>query len=262
MTPPGTPGIVGTPGAPVPPPATPSAAGRGRLRTGFGLLGPRRDRHVLPVEQLAALSLPLGDDGVVAGVDAKGQPAVLGLFRPSPLDVVVIGSVWTAQVLALRTAGTGARVAVETARPQAWTGLAQAAGGGQQCMTVHDVKQVGPQGPSVASPVLVVRDCGVRPPRSRLTPGPWQSVLTLLPFLGPTAPRLLGNAGLVGIQRVSPEEAEVLARILRLPRAQAEALPSLGDDMMLWCTTPHRKFVRLQPTDVEAGLLGTPRRLD
>ncbi|MCZ4100237.1 hypothetical protein C8250_030725 [Streptomyces sp. So13.3] len=231
-------------------------------RPGFGLLGPRHDRHVLPADQLGALSLPLGDDGVVAGVDAEGQPAVLGFFRPSQLDVVVIGSVWTAQVLALRTAGTGARVAVETARPQAWTGLAQAAGGGQQCMTVHDVKQVGPQGPSVSSPVLVVRDCGMRPPRSRLAAGPWQSVLTLLPFLGPTAPRLLANAGLVGIQRVSPEEAQVLSEILRLPRAEAESLSSLGDNMMLWCTSQHQKFVMLQPTDVETGLLGTPRRMD
>lgn len=243
------------PAAPVPPTA-------GRARAGFGLLGPRRDRHVLPAEQLAALSLPLGDDGVVVGVDARRQPAVLGLFRPSQLDVVVIGSLWSAQVLALRTAGSGARVAVETARPQAWTGLAQAAGGGQQCMTVHDVGRVGPQGASVAGPVLVVRDCGMRPPRSRLAPGPWQSVLTLLPFLGPTAPRLIENAGLVGIQRVSPEEAAVLGRILRLPREQAEALPSLGDDMMLWCTPQHRKLVKMAPTDIESGLLGSPRRLD
>ncbi|MFE7624487.1 MULTISPECIES: hypothetical protein [unclassified Streptomyces] len=240
--------------------APPAAAGRGRA--GRGLLGPRRGRHALPVEQLAALRLPLGDDGVVAGTDAKGQPAVLGLFRPVQLDVVVIGSVWTAQVLALRTAGTGARVAVETARPQAWTGLAQAAGGGQQCMTVHDVKQVGPQGASVTNPVLVVRDCGMRPPRSRLAPGPWQSVLTLLPFLGPAAPKLVEHAGLVGIQRVSPEEAAVLGRILRLPQANAEALSQLGDDMVLWCTPQHRKLVKVQPTDIEAGLLGGPRRLD
>ncbi|THA70734.1 hypothetical protein E6P78_09215 [Streptomyces sp. A0958] len=240
--------------------SAPPAAGRGRA--GRGLLGPRRGRHALPVEQLAALRLPLGDDGVVAGTDAKGQPAVLGLFRPVQLDVVVIGSVWTAQVLALRAAGTGARVAVETARPQAWTGLAQAAGGGQQCMTVHDVKQVGPQGASVTSPVLVVRDCGMRPPRSRLAPGPWQSVLTLLPFLGPAAPKLVEHAGLVGIQRVSPEEAAVLGRILRLPRANTEALSQLGDDMVLWCTPQHRKLVKVQPTDVEAGLLGGPRRLD
>ncbi|WP_405898343.1 hypothetical protein OG242_13125 [Streptomyces sp. NBC_00727] len=245
-----------------PGPASPAPSPAGRARAGRGLFGPRRDRHALPVEQLAALRLPLGDDGVVAGTDAQGQPAVLGLFRPVQLDVVVIGSVWTAQVLALRTAGTGARVAVETARPQAWTGLAQAAGGSQQCMTVHDVKQVGPQGASLTSPVLVVRDCGMRPPRSRLAAGPWQSVLTLLPFLGPTAPKLVEHAGLVGIQRVSPEEAAVLGRILRLPRVNAEALSQLGDDMVLWCTPKHRKLVKMQPTDIEAGLLGGPRRLD
>ncbi|GAA3012680.1 hypothetical protein K388_04923 [Streptomyces sp. KhCrAH-43] len=243
-----------------PAPAVPAPAAR--ARAGHGLFGPRRGRHELPVEQLAALRLPVGDDGVVAGTDAQGQPAVLGMFRPAQLDVVVIGSVWTAQVLALRTAGTGARVAVETARPQAWTGLAQAAGGSQQCMTVHDVQQVGPQGASVTSPVLVVRDCGMRPPRSRLATGPWQSVLTLLPFLGPTAPKLVEHAGLVGIQRVSPEEAAVLGRILRLPRVNAEALSQLGDDMVLWCTPKHRKLVKMQPTDIEAGLLGGPRRLD
>ncbi|MEW1889562.1 MULTISPECIES: hypothetical protein [unclassified Streptomyces] len=247
------------PAAPAPAPApTPTR----RARTGRGLLGPRRDRHALPVEQLAALELPLGDDGVVAGSDAQGRPAVLGLFRPAPLDVVLIGGVWTAQVLALRTAGTGARVAVETGRPQAWAGLARDAGGGQQCMTVHDVRQVGPQGASVAGPVLVVRDCGVRPPRSRLAPGPWQSVLTLLPFLGPAAPRLVQDAGLVGIQRVSPEEAAVLGRVMRLPRQNAEALSQLGDDMVLWCTQEHHKLVKLAPTEIEATLLGGPRRLD
>ncbi|MEC4019164.1 hypothetical protein [Streptomyces sp. H27-D2] len=233
-----------------------------RARLGFGLLGPRRERHVLALEQLGALSLPVGDDGVVIGVDVRNRPAVLGFHHPVPYDTVLVGGLWTAQVLALRTAGTGARVAVESGRPQAWTNLVQAAGGGQQCMTLHEVGRVPPQGPSVSSPVLVVRDCGLRPPRGRVTALAWQSVLTLLPYMSPVAPRLLETADLVGIQRVSPEEAEQIGRIMGLPQAEIGALSTLGDGVTLWCTRRDRQFVATQPTDAETGLLGSPRRMD
>lgn len=233
-----------------------------RPRFGFGLVGPRRDRHAVPLEQLGALGLPVGDDGMVIGVDAEGRSAVLGINRPTPYEVTLIGGLWTAQVLALRAAATGARVAVETGRAQAWTGLAQAAGGGQPCITLHDVGRVPPQGASAGSPVVVVRDCGMRPPRGRVVSGPWQSVVTLLPYLSPVAPRLLEKSSLVGIQRVSPDEAAQIGRIMGLPRAEAEALSTLADGVSLWCTPSDRQFVMTQATDTETGLLGTARRMD
>lgn len=235
---------------------------RAGARGGFGLVGPRRERHVVAAADLDALALPVGDDGVVVGVDAQGRPAVLGVNRPTPYEVTLIGGLWTAQVLALRTAATGARVTVETGRGQVWSGLAQAAGGGQQCVTLHDVGRVPPQGASAGSPVLVVRDCGMRPPRGRVAAGPWQSVLTLLPYLSPAAPRLLQNSSLVGVQRVSPDEAEQIGRLMRLPAAAVESLPTLGDGVTLWCTALDRQFVMTQPTDTETGLLGQPRRID
>lgn len=113
------------------PPGTRPFGGRGAaLRPGFGLFGPRHGRHTLSADDLDGLALPIGDDGVVVGVDAQGQPAVLGLSRPTPYDVVLIGGLWTAQVLTLRAAATGARVAVEAGRPQAWTQMVHARGGG------------------------------------------------------------------------------------------------------------------------------------
>ncbi|WP_431041880.1 hypothetical protein ACQUSR_08115 [Streptomyces sp. P1-3] len=242
--------------------AAPAAAPPRRRRPGFGLIGPRRERHALSLDQLGAMELPVGDDGVAIGVDPQGQPAVLGFSRPEPFDAVLIGGLWTAQALALRTAGTGARIAVETGRPQMWANLVQAAGGGQQCMTVFDVGRVPPQGPSVGSPVLVVRDCGIRPPRGRVSSLPWQSVLTLLPYLSPVAPRLLENADLVGVQRVSPDEATQIGRILGLPGSDVAALSTLGDGVTLWCTRSSRRYVMTQPTDAESGLLGAPRRVD
>jgi hypothetical protein len=217
---------------------------------------------VLSVEQVDSLALPIGDDGVVIGVDAEGQPAVLGLNRPTPYDIVLIGGLWTAQVLALRAAATGARVAVETGRAQAWTRMMHAMGGGQNGMAVYDVGKVPPQGASAGNPVLVVRDCGMRPPRGRVVSGPWQSVLTLLPYLSPVAPRLLRQARLVGIQRVSPDEAAETGRTLALLREDMDSLPTLADGVTLWCTDRDRQYVMTQPTDAETGLLGTPRRMD
>ncbi|WP_282701033.1 hypothetical protein [Streptomyces sp. CC219B] len=234
----------------------------GLLRTGFGLRGPRHGRHVLSADDVDALALPIGDDGVVVGISDDGQPAVLGLNRPTPYDVVLIGGLWTAQVIALRAAATGARVAVETGRPQAWVQMVHAMGGGQNGLAVYEVGRVPPQGASAGTPVLVVRDSGIRPPRGRVVSGPWQSVLTLLPYLGPVAPRLIRQARLVGVQRISPDEAAELGRVMALPRSDVEALPTLGDGVTLWCADRDRQYVMTQPTDAETGLFGTPRRMD
>lgn len=64
---------------------------------GFGLRGPRRNRHVVSADELAAISMPLGDDGVIIGTDPESQPAVLGLSRPTPFDVVLVGGLWLAR---------------------------------------------------------------------------------------------------------------------------------------------------------------------
>ncbi|MGW7080741.1 hypothetical protein [Streptomyces sp. NPDC054866] len=245
-----------------PPSPDPGNTFRTALRSGFGLLGPRHRRHALSAEQVDALALPIGDDGVVIGVDAQGQPSVLGINRPTPYDVLLIGGLWTAQVIALRAAATGARVAVETGRAAAWAQLVAALGVGPSGMSVHDVGRVPPQGASAGSPVLVVRDCGMRPPRGRVVSGPWQSVLTLLPYLSPVAPRLIRQARLVGVQRVSPDEAVQIGRSVGLPRGDVEALPTLADGVTLWCADRDRQYVMTQPTDAETGLLGTARRMD
>lgn len=227
-----------------------------------GLRGPRHAGHTVAAEHLGALSLPVGDDGVIIGDDADGRPQMIGFHRPVPYDVTLIGGLWTAQVLALRAAGTGARVAVETGRVRAWTTLARAAGAGLECVSLYDVGRVPPTGATVGSPVVVVRDCGMRPPLGRVVSSPWQSVLTLLPYLSPVAPRLMRASALVGVQRVSPAEAEQIGRILGLARADHEALPTLADGVTLWVAGREQHWVTTGATDAETGLLGTARRMD
>ncbi|WP_354640497.1 hypothetical protein [Kitasatospora camelliae] len=248
------PGQAPQPGAEQRPPA--------RVHAGYGLRGPRREKHLLTPEDLGALAFPVGDDGVVIGQDQHSQPAVIGLFRPSPYEIVLVGGVWTAQIIALRAAATGARVAVETGRPQLWAPMAQAAGAGHPCVTVHQMGRLGAQGASVASPVLVVRDLGARPARSRLSAAPWQTTLTVLPYLGPNASRLLNAADLVGVQRISPQETEVIARVLSLGEQSVEALPTLPDNITLWATRMRQQFIMTNPGDAEAQVLGGPRRMD
>ncbi|MEV0126046.1 hypothetical protein AB0I16_31635 [Streptomyces sp. NPDC050703] len=247
-------------------PGSPGEPARGAFaaapRGGFGLVGPRHARHALPAGQVDALTLPIGDDGVVIGVDAEGRPAALGVSRPTPYDILFVGGLWTAQVIALRAAATGARVAVETGRAGAWAQLARVLGAGQSGMAVHDVGRVPPQGASAGSPVLVVRDCGMRPPRGRVVSAPWQSVLTVLPYLSPVAPRLVRQASLVGVQRVSPDEAVRIGRLLGLPDADVASLPTLADGVTLWCADRDRQYVMTRATDAETGLLGAARRVD
>ncbi|WP_328632208.1 hypothetical protein [Streptomyces sp. NBC_00356] len=229
---------------------------------GYGLRGPRRRRHVMSKKSLGSLGVSVGDDGVVIGVDPQGSPAVLDVLRPKPREIVVVGSMWTAQIIALRTAAIGARIAVESVRPAAWAPMAQAAGGGLQCVSVYEPRQMAAQGASVASPVLVVRDLGAQPGRSQIAPTPWQSTLTVVPFLGPRAPRLLARADVIGLQNLSPQEAEAIGRVLRLPEQLTQTLPTLSDATMLWIAGDKRQFVMVQPTEPETGLLGGPRRMD
>ncbi|MFJ4878804.1 hypothetical protein ACIP93_26875 [Streptomyces sp. NPDC088745] len=202
--------------------------------------------------------LPVGGDGVPVGADARGRLLLLGSHRSVPYDVVLIGGVWTAQVLALRAARGGVRVVVETGRAGLWAGVAEAAGA-----EVCGVGRVPAAGADEGCPVLVVRDCGMRPPRGRVAPAPWQSVLTLLPYLSPVAPGLVRNAALVGVQRVSPQEAEHLGRLLALSPTERGTLPGLADGVTLWCADgPERHWVTTAPDPSESALLGPPRRMD
>ena len=98
--------------------------------------GPKLEKHLLEAGGLDALALPVGDDGVVIGTDQASRPAVISLFKPRAVDVALVGGAYMAQLIALRATATGARVVVETARPQLWAPLAQNAGGGQQVIAV------------------------------------------------------------------------------------------------------------------------------
>jgi hypothetical protein len=223
--------------------------------------GPRHERHLLTAEEINTLAVPVGDDGVVIGTDPTNRPAVLDLFRPKAVDLAVVGGSYLVRLLALRAAATGARIVVETARPDLWSPLAQNAGGGQQVVTIVPVRRVGALGASAAAPVLLIRDCGARPPRQSAPKGAWQSTLTLLPFLDPGYASQLYNVDLLALQRISPQEAQLAARVARIGPEDVRALPTLLDELTLWCARRGRQYVYTAPTQLEIGLFGAPQRV-
>lgn len=224
--------------------------------------GPKLEKHLLEAAEFDALALPVGDDGVVIGTDQASRPAVISLFKPRAMDAALVGGAYMAQLVALRATATGARVVVETARPQLWAPLAQNAGGGQQVIAVVPVRRVGNLGATPASPVLLLRDCGARPPRSAAPKTPWMTTLTLLPFLDPSFAGHLISSDYVALQQISPQEAELAARLFRLSPQDVAALPTLLPELALWTARHGRQYVYTAPTHDESALLGAPRRMD
>ncbi|MBR7839602.1 hypothetical protein KDL01_40495 [Actinospica durhamensis] len=224
--------------------------------------GPKLEKHILEPDEFNAVALPVGDDGVVIGTDQASRPAVISLFKPRAMDAALIGGAYMAQLIALRATATGARVVVETARPQLWAPLAQNAGGGQQVIAVVPVRRVGNLGATAASPVLLLRDCGARPPRSAAPKTSWMTTLTLLPFLDPSFAGHLISSDYVALQQISPQEAELAARLFRLSPQDVAALPTLMPELALWAAKHGRQYVYTAPTHDESALLGAPRRMD
>ena len=189
------------------------------------LRGPRVEPHLLERGEAGRWR---ARSATTASSSAGPEPAARGgrPVRSRPVDGVLVGSSFLAQLLALRAVATGARVVVETARPELWSALAQNAGGGQQVVAVVPVRRVGPLGASAASPVLLVRDCGARPPKPAQAKTLWQTTMTLVPYLDPGFAGRLGGMDLLALQRVSPQEAAQAARAARLSRNDVQLLPT------------------------------------
>lgn len=216
-----------------------------------------------------------GGGGVVVGMDPSRRPVVLGLFGRGSPAVSLIGGFHLAQLLVLRAAGVGARVIVETARPESWDALVLRSGLDASRLAVQPIgRLVGNPGwpsPSPTAPLLVLRDCGARPRFATAPHGPWATVLTLLPYLDPRTAGQVGAADLVGVQRMPAAEAPFAAVALRLSARDAAALLELPDAMTLWRARGSgghsgtgagavRRYAETVPTAWERGILGDPSR--
>jgi hypothetical protein len=203
--------------------------------------------------------------GVLIGVDPAHRPVTVGLFRRTTLSAAVIGGLYLAQILALRCAAVGARIIVETARQDEWDPVLLYSGLDEARLAVQPVgRPVGHPGwpaPSMAAPLLVLRDCGARPPYAAVPRGPWTANVTLLPYFDPRTAGYLRDADLVGLQRMPREEAAMMRHVLALPDKDTAALADLPDPMVLWRSRKRTmRYCEFAPTKWEEAFLGEPER--
>jgi hypothetical protein len=110
--------------------------------------------------------------------------------------------------------------------------------------------------------LLVVTDGGptpqdLFPPRS-----PWQTTIYVLPYLHPQAGAMANTADLVLMQRLPVGQAELAARIWRLPPQMMRQLTTLKDDQVVALGRNLWRPLRLVTTATEQQLLGPVRRGD
>ncbi|MEV4317584.1 hypothetical protein [Actinocrispum sp. NPDC049592] len=211
---------------------------------------------------------PSGDrGGVLLGQGPQGEPFTISALRPAPTRIVLVGGLYLALQTALRAMAVGAWVVVATGRPAKWQVLAKAAGttpDGRPVPLVQ-IRRLSPvelPTPSEDSPLLVVHDGGPTPQEIFPPRTPWQTTIYVLPYLHPQAGATANAADIVLMQRLPAGQAQLAARIWRLPPQLVNQLTGLGDDQIVALGQNTWKPIRLVTTQREQQILGPIRRGD
>jgi hypothetical protein len=243
--------------------ADPGAAGLADVldrSAAAGLVGDAGMRAT--TQMLAALQLPTRGAGLVIGVNRRGEPTTVRLFRPEPTRVALFGGVRYAQLVALRALALGAQVVVQTSRPQAWEPFVRGVSGSGDALTVAPTNR--PMELGFASPLqpqLVLVDVGpvgaVGAPTGEAA---WRAVLVVRDELASHDMDVLARADLVVLPPLSVPEAEIAGHALGLDQL-AGNLPRVRPDMVGVVAGRRRlRWTLLSATPLEQQLIGTIRR--
>ncbi|HEY0640988.1 MAG TPA: hypothetical protein VGD67_25430 [Pseudonocardiaceae bacterium] len=222
---------------------------------------------VVSPAMLDAVSPSGASGGMVLGSGPKGEPLTVSALRPLPTRVVVVGGLYLARQVALRAMATGAWVVIATGRPDAWSVLGKAAGTGADGRPIPlvQVRRLAPVELPRATedaPLLVVHDGGAVPQELFPPRSPWQTTMYVLPYLHPQAAATANAADLVLLQRLPVGQAQLAARIWRLPPPLVQQLTTLKDDGLVALGPNMWLPMRLVTTQREQQILGPVRRGD
>lgn len=214
---------------------------------------------VLPVSAVDALDLPIGLAGLMLGTNRHGAAVIARLFRAETTRVVLIGGVRAAQLIALRAMALGARIVVQTTRPQFWEPFVRGASApGETIVVIPPGRPIsGPPGTQL-HPLLVVVDVG--PVAADTQPGPgWQASLVVRDDLSPVDVDVVSRADLVILQPLRPHEAQLAGVALGLGDS-AGWLTRIRNDMVGVINRRSLRWALLSPTPIESQLIGPPAR--
>jgi hypothetical protein len=182
------------------------------------------------------------------------------LFRSEMTRVLLVGGVRGAQLMALRAMAVGARVVVQTSRPQAWDRFVSGTAGPTDSIVVlspgHPVQV--PVGTPLR-PLLVVVDVGPVGVDTRAGPG-WQATLVVRDDFGPADVDVAARADLLVLQPLRADEAEAIGAAVGLGET-ANLLTRIRPDMIGLVNRQAVRWAALAQTSIEAHLIGPPTRL-
>jgi hypothetical protein len=217
--------------------------------------------HVLPVDALPQLDVPVTPGGLVIGHEGQGQqPVIMHLFRNRPTYIGVFAAAYVGKLLAFRALAMAAQVAVVTPRPPVWQALAGAAPPGW-VVPAPPGAPTPPAGTPIG-PSMVLDDAGMGEAQQRGDLGAWQTQVVLRPFATPQMSSQLRSFDVVVLQRTQPESVPSLQTNFGLPDQTAQWLPRMPDDTIAILATGEVRFVNLAPTQTERTVFGPPTRLD
>ncbi len=213
-------------------------------------------------QALAAVEPPVGDAGLMLGVNRHSDPVTVRLFRGEPTRAALFGGLATAQLVVLRTLALGAQVVVQTGRPYVWEPLLRGTGARPDTLVLMPPGRPVELRPATPlRPQLVVVDVGpVGASGVPVMEGPWRSTLLVRDELTPADLDALGRADLVLLQPMRPEEAALAGQALALGEA-AQWLTRIRSDMV--GVVAGRRALRwtlLSVTPVEQQLIGAASR--
>ncbi|WP_433299891.1 type VII secretion protein EccE [Actinoplanes sp. CA-030573] len=222
-----------------------------------GVPGLPPDLH--PAERSDGMLLPVGTSGLMLGRNRHGNPVVIRLFRPEQTRALLVGGVRAAQLISMRAMALGARVVVQTARPQAWEPFVRgAAVPGEAIAVVPPGRAIEIAPGSALHPLLVVVDVG--PVGADTRPGAgWQATLVVRDDFGAADVDVASRADLLLLQPLRPEEATLLGGALGLGEV-AQWMTRIRPDMVGVVNRRAVRWAALAETPIEGQLIGAPTR--
>jgi hypothetical protein len=209
--------------------------------------------QALPPEVVEGLELPIGAAGLMLGSN-RHRSSGGGRLLPARTDPgLLVGGV-RAPALALRAMALGARVVVQTARPQAWEPFVRGAAVPGESIAVVTARPPIEMPPgSALHPLLVVVDVG--PVGADTRPGAgWQATLVVRDDFSAADVDVASRADLLACSRCG-RGGEPGRRRAR-PRRRAQWLTRIRADMLAWSIAARCAGPRSPRRPIEAQLIG------
>ncbi|WP_432983734.1 type VII secretion protein EccE [Dactylosporangium sp. CA-233914] len=211
--------------------------------------------------RLAAAEPMVGGEGVMLGVNRRGEPLVVRLFRAEPTRAALIGGMRCAQLVILRALATGARVVVQSARPHDWQPFQRALGTSEALTVVPPGRLADPPPATATQPQLLVMDVGPIPGRAVPVPeSAWRTVLFLRDDMTTADVDLLTRSDLALLQPLSPHEATLAGDALGLGDSRGW-LTRISPEMLgVVINRQTVRWTQISTTPIELQLTGGPTR--